>query len=123
MESELMDRVVREDIAWRTARLHEAAHHNWLGPDECPACLAGAAMESSHYVRLTAMARDRIGYEDFLSIEARAAALNAQVGAIFSSRHGWITTAETPERRIGLRGHGPLVAVLAGLLDDLEQSE
>lgn len=121
--TELMERVQREDREWREARLHEAAHHNWLGPDECPACHAGERMASSHYVRLTPMARDRIGYEDFLSIEARCAALNAQVGAIFSSRHGWVTTAETLDKRIGLRGHGPLVAVLAGLLDDLEQSE
>ena len=118
--NELMERVQREDREWREARLHEAVHHNWLGRDECPECIRGERMATSHYVRLTAMARDRLSYEDFLSIEARCAALNAQVGAIFSSRHGWFTTAETLDKRVSLRAHGPLASVLAGVLDDLE---
>lgn len=118
--TDLMERVERDEREWRTARLHEAVHHNWLGQDECPACLAGAAMENSPYLRLTPMARDRIGYEDFLALEARAAALNCRAGAVFSARHGWFATAESAGKRVTLRAPGPLAAVLAGLLDDFE---
>lgn len=116
-----MTEVAIDDRAWRLAHIHAAAHGSYAERHECPACIRD--LQESPFTHFTHMAQDRITLADWFAIDDRARALNAQVGAIFSSRHGWITTAETPERRIGLRGHGPLVAVLAGLLDDLEQSE
>jgi len=117
MSAELMDRVQREDREWHEARLHHAAHNSW-SKDDCAVCLA--LYPESPYLRLTPMGRDRLGVEDFRAIAARAESLGAVVGAIWSSRHGWVTTADTGAKRVQLRASGPLAAVLAGILDDVE---
>jgi hypothetical protein len=116
--TDLMERVVREEREWAEARLHERLHGNWLGKDECPVCLS--VYPESPYLRLTPMARARLGRDDFQTIAARAESMGTVVGAIWSSRHGWVCTAETAGKRVQLRGHGPLAAVLAGILDDVE---
>lgn len=113
----MTDTVEREDRAWLVARLHNSAHGTWLGPDECPFCLA----YDSPHLNLTPWARDHLGAADALVIELRARSLNARVGALYSQRHHqWWTSASTPERTVKLKGSGPLAAVLAGVLDDLE---
>lgn len=117
--TELMEQVQREDRAWLAARLHERAHGNWLGPDECAICLSD--LYSNPFVILTGTAQDRIGVLDFRAIVERARSLNARVTAYYSTaRYAWDCTATTPERTVNLVGDGPLVAVLAGVLDDLE---
>lgn len=95
-----------------------AAHGYWT-TDECVVCHRIDAMDSP-FVRLTPWCKDRIGLEDYRLIESRARAMNVVLGAIFSTRHGYVCTAERGERRVELRAHGPLAAVLAGVLDDLE---
>ena len=116
--TDLMERVQREDREWREARLHERLHGNWLAKDECPVCLA--VYPESPYLRLTPMARERLGVEDFRSLAARAEGMATVVGAIWSSRHGWVCTAEQAGKRVQLRASGPLAAVLTGILDDVE---
>ena len=117
--TEFMERVVREEREWAEARLHYRIHGTYDSRDECSVC-QGIVYPDSPYLKLTPLARDRLGVSDYEQIAIRAESLNARVGAIFSSRHGWIATAETLEKRLELRGRGPLVAVLTGLLDDLE---
>lgn len=118
--SEAMERVQREDGAWQAARIHEAAHGNWLGPDECLRCIDD--LYESPFVRLTPEAKSRIGVADMRAIDARARRLNVGLGALYSFRgHQWITSADDGKTRIQLRAAGPLAAVLAGLMDDFEE--
>lgn len=60
-------------------------------------------------------------------LEARAAELGVSFGAGYSSRHReWVVTVTPlaqPDRRIRLRGRGPLVAVIAGALSDFEEAQ
>lgn len=117
--TELMERVQREDREWREARLHHALHGNWLAKDECAVCLA--VYPESPYLRLTPWARDKVGPRDFEALALRAEALGYVLGALYSFRHHeWICTAEKDGKRVQLRASGPLPAILAGLLDDVE---
>jgi hypothetical protein len=119
--TELMERVQREDREWREARLHYAMHGNWLDRDECNVC-QGIVYPDSPYLHLTPWARGHLDVAEYERIAIRAESLNARVGAFYGARtHQWKCSATTPERRVSLRGAGPLGAVLTGLLDDLEE--
>src|SRR6185369_11796315 len=99
---ELLARAQREDQEWHEARLHEAMHHNWLSPDECATCLAEAeTYPESPYLRLTPMARQRLGVEDYRAIAARAESMGTKVGVFWGAynRH-WICTANTAGKRV-----------------------
>lgn len=110
--------VAQDDRAWRLAHLHASAHGEYAERHECSVCIR--ELQESHYTHLTPMAQDRIKLADWFAIDDRAREMNAQVGAVFSARHGWWVTAEDVDHRVSLRAHGPLAAVLAGVLDDLE---
>lgn len=70
---------------------------------------------------LTPWARDKLATEDGRAVLARADAMGVDLGATYSSRHRrWAVSGASVRGVTRLNGRGPLAAVLAGLLDDVE---
>ena len=76
---------------------------------------------------MTPWARQKLGRVDRAALDARAAELGVTYGAGFSARHReWtvsVAPLAEPDRRVTLRGKGPLAVVIAGALDDFEQQQ